>query len=59
MPAVIFASERMDDDQAWRMLAPGELVRVDGDLSVTSRVVIERPPKRPMEPDEDHHSAVA
>lgn len=31
-PAVVLATERMDDDPAWRLLAPGELVRVDVDL---------------------------
>ena len=42
--AVIFASEQMDEDEGWRMLEPGELVRVDRDLNVTSRVAIGTPP---------------
>jgi predicted glutamine amidotransferase len=42
--AVIFASEQMDEDAGWRGLEPGELVHVDGDLAVTSRLLIERPP---------------
>jgi hypothetical protein len=41
---VIFASERMDEDRDWRSLAPGELVRVDRDLNVTTRIAIEEPP---------------
>jgi glutamine amidotransferase len=42
--AVIVASEQMDEDPGWRMLAPGELVRVDRDLQVSSRIAIEDPP---------------
>lgn len=29
-PAFVLASERMDDDPGWRLLAPGELLVVDG-----------------------------
>jgi predicted glutamine amidotransferase len=43
-PAVVIASERMDDDPAWRLLASGELLHIDSDLKVSSRTVIERPP---------------
>lgn len=32
-PAVIVASERMDDDPSWRLLAPGELLHVGVDLN--------------------------
>jgi glutamine amidotransferase len=42
--AVIFATEQMDEDSGWRMLEPGELVRVDGDLHVTTRSALEKPP---------------
>lgn len=31
-PAVVLATLRMDDDPAWRLLAPGELVRIDAGL---------------------------
>ncbi len=34
-PAVIVASERLDDDPAWRPVLPGRLVHVDADLTVT------------------------
>jgi predicted glutamine amidotransferase len=44
--AVIFASEQMDEDPGWRMLEPGELVRVDNDLRVTSQIAIDAPPAR-------------
>jgi glutamine amidotransferase len=46
--AVVFASERMDEDAGWRMLAPGELVHVDHNLEVTCRVAIDGPPARPL-----------
>ncbi|MGH3242218.1 MAG: class II glutamine amidotransferase, partial [Spirillospora sp.] len=29
-PACVLASERLDDDPAWRLLDPGELLVVDG-----------------------------
>jgi glutamine amidotransferase len=35
-PSVIVASERMDDDQGWRLLDPGELLSVGPDLAVSS-----------------------
>jgi glutamine amidotransferase len=43
-PAVIFASEEMDEDPGWRALEPGELVHVDADLEVTSRIAVDGPP---------------
>jgi glutamine amidotransferase len=42
--AVIFASEEMDEDPGWRALEPGELMHVDADLEVTSRVAVAAPP---------------
>jgi predicted glutamine amidotransferase len=42
--AVVFASEAMDEDPGWRSLEPGELVHVDDDLRVTSRMVLDGPP---------------
>ena len=38
------ASEELDGETGWRMLAPGELVHVRPDLSVHSEIVITRPP---------------
>jgi predicted glutamine amidotransferase len=43
-PAVIVASEEMDEDAGWRPLQSGELVHVDSALRTTVRRVIERPP---------------
>lgn len=45
---VTVATERLDDDPAWRMIAPGELVRVGPDLRVSSSVIIEHPPAHPL-----------
>jgi glutamine amidotransferase len=46
--SVVVASERLDGESGWRMLAPGELVHVRPDLSVDSQVVITQPPVRPV-----------
>jgi predicted glutamine amidotransferase len=45
-PSVVVASEELDGESGWRMLAPGELVHVRPDLSVHSAVVISQPPAR-------------
>jgi glutamine amidotransferase len=42
--SVVIASERLDGESGWRMLAPGELVHVRPDLSVSSEIVLTRPP---------------
>jgi predicted glutamine amidotransferase len=47
-PAVIFASEQMDEDLGWRTLEPGELVSVDGDLNVSSQLILDRPPSHQL-----------
>jgi predicted glutamine amidotransferase len=44
--SVVVASERLDGEDGWRMLAPGELVHVRPDLSVGSQVVLPDPPAR-------------
>lgn len=43
-PAVIVASERMDEDPGWRLLAPGELIHVAPGPRIESRIVLDRPP---------------
>jgi len=43
---VVIASEQLDGESGWRMLAPGELVHVRPDLRVQSEVVIAEPPRR-------------
>lgn len=44
LPAVVVASERMDEDPGWRALQSGELLHVDGELNATRTHVIEHPP---------------
>jgi predicted glutamine amidotransferase len=45
--AVVVATERMDEDPGWRLLAPGELLHVGPDQRVESRIVLDQPPARP------------
>ena len=47
-PAVVVASEQMDEDTGWRALRSGELLHVDGDLKVTSRQVLDQAPAHPL-----------
>src|SRR4051794_22558944 len=47
-PAVIVASERMDEDPGWRLLAPGELIHVGPALELTSSIAVEGPPAHPL-----------
>ena len=42
--SVVIASEQLDGETGWRMIAPGELVHVRPDLSVHSRIAIPQPP---------------
>jgi glutamine amidotransferase len=44
--SVVIASEELDGETGWRMLAPGELVHVGPDLRVHSRIVLTEPPAR-------------
>src|SRR5215467_13925580 len=44
--SVVVASEELDGEDGWRMLAPGELVHVGPGLDVESAVVIDGPPAR-------------
>jgi predicted glutamine amidotransferase len=47
-PAVVVASEPMDEDPGWRPLQSGELLHVGPDLTVDSRLVLDRPPVHPL-----------
>ena len=42
--SVVIASEELDGESDWRMLASGELVHVRPDLSVHSQIAIPQPP---------------
>jgi predicted glutamine amidotransferase len=48
IPAVVVASEPMDEDSAWRPLASGELLHVDHELHVSSTIVLDQPPRHPL-----------
>lgn len=45
-PAVVVASEPMDDHPDWRLMESGELLHVAPDLEVTSTLVLPEPPAR-------------
>ena len=47
-PAVVVASERMDEDADWTELAAGELIHVGPDLAVDRRQILDRPPAHPL-----------
>ncbi len=47
-PAVIVATERMDEDAGWRELESGELLHVDGHLGVSTKRVLHSPPAHPL-----------
>jgi predicted glutamine amidotransferase len=44
LPSVVVASEKLDGERGWRMLASGELVHVRPDLTVESAVALPDPP---------------
>jgi glutamine amidotransferase len=45
-PAVVIASEPLDENPGWRPLEPGELLHVGPDLKVSSTIAIDRPPAK-------------
>jgi predicted glutamine amidotransferase len=56
--SVVFASEPMDDDD-WQLLAPGELVHVDGDLGLTRKIAFPEPPKHQLRHEDLSATAAA
>lgn len=58
-PAVVVASERMDEDPGWAELRSGELLHVDGGLGVSRTLVLERPPRHLLGLGELGHHAAA
>jgi predicted glutamine amidotransferase len=58
-PAVVVASERMDDDPGWQALRPGELLHVDGQLTITRRMVVNHPPRHLLSLDQLGSNAAA
>jgi predicted glutamine amidotransferase len=47
-PAVIVATEQMDEGPGWQELGSGQLLHVDGDLNISLTTVLEQPPARPL-----------
>jgi predicted glutamine amidotransferase len=47
-PAVVVATEPMDEDPGWRALEPGELMHVDRDLNVVVTRPLEQAPAHPL-----------
>ncbi|MGV0811879.1 class II glutamine amidotransferase [Mycolicibacterium boenickei] len=46
-PSVVFASEPMDGE-GWQLIAPGEVVHVDADLRISTRMAFPDPPRHLM-----------
>jgi predicted glutamine amidotransferase len=44
LPSTVIASQPLDTNPLWRMLEPGELIHVDGDLRLTSTIAVPEPP---------------
>jgi glutamine amidotransferase len=44
MPALVVASERMDDNPSWRPMEPGELLHAGPDLRITRRIALGQEP---------------
>ncbi|MFQ6145196.1 class II glutamine amidotransferase [Streptomyces seoulensis] len=58
-PAVVVASERMDDNPMWRLLEPGELLHVAPGPAATGRVVLPDPPAHRLTLDDLRPDAAA
>jgi hypothetical protein len=50
VPSVVIASERLDGETGWRMLAPGDLVHIGTGLAVESVLALPDPPARLISP---------
>jgi glutamine amidotransferase len=57
--AVVVASERMDDNPAWRRMRPGELVHVDERGTVSFQTALPSPPARQLTLADLHPEAAA
>jgi predicted glutamine amidotransferase len=58
-PAVVVASEPLDDDPGWRDLEPGELLHVGPELALTSTIALADPPRHRLTLDDLRPSAAA
>lgn len=59
VPAVVVASEAMDDNPHWESMAPGELLHVGPDLGVTRRTVLPDEPAHRLTLDDLRPEAAA
>jgi predicted glutamine amidotransferase len=58
-PAVVVASERMDDNPHWRQMEPGALLHVGPDLRITHEIALPDPPAHQLTLDDLHPDAAA
>ncbi|AGS66992.1 class II glutamine amidotransferase [Streptomyces collinus] len=58
-PAVVVASERMDDNPHWRPLEPGELLHADPHLHLTRETVLPDAPAHQLTLEDLHPAAAA
>ncbi|GII95256.1 class II glutamine amidotransferase [Sinosporangium siamense] len=58
-PAVVVASEKMDDDPGWRPLRSGELLHCAADLTVTRTLILPDPPAHRLTLADLHPAAAA
>ncbi|WP_072688100.1 class II glutamine amidotransferase [Rhodococcus marinonascens] len=58
-PAVVVASEQMDEDPSWTPLRSGELLHVDRELGTRREVILARPPRYPICLDDLNERAAA
>lgn len=60
LPAVVVATEQMDEDPGWEPLCPGELLHVGPHLEVSRTVILDRPPAHRLTLDDlSGHAAAA
>ncbi|QCQ91035.1 class II glutamine amidotransferase [Rhodococcus sp. SGAir0479] len=60
LPAVVVATEQMDEDPAWESLCPGELLHVGPKLEVSRTVILDRAPAHRLTLDDlTGHAAAA
>ncbi|MEW2303910.1 class II glutamine amidotransferase [Streptomyces sp. NPDC006655] len=58
-PAVVVASERLDENADWRPLGPGQLLHVDPGLRVVQETLLPDPPAHRLTLDDLHPAAAA
>jgi glutamine amidotransferase len=58
-PATVVASEPMDENPHWHLMAPGELLHVADDQRSTSQLAFDRPPAHPLTLADLHPQAAA